>query len=208
MGGMYGKGFAGDNRSFTPSIAGGVTARVHQQFTFDVAKGTVTDKKTWSDPSHDDGGNTATATPSGQVSEMNKTGDIGTFNSSYAGSNPLATGAPDIDVKTSFTVKEDVEKGLLTINMRAYGDDFPNTEAIIADSKGQTLYLGIDVREQGNDDKPFILAGDATTKIMETTFSVSIDKEGSFTGVYSNGKQYSISDWNAKFTSTDAKKTD
>ncbi len=208
MGGVYGAGFAGDNRGFSCSTAGGVSARVHQQFTFDVAKQSVTNKKTWCHPSHDDDGGTETGVPTWQVSDMSKLGESSIFNASYSASNPLATGAPDIDVNTSFTVKEDVEKGMLSVSFIAHGDDFPNTEAILSDSKGQTIYLGVDVREMGNDDKPVILAGGATTKIMDMTLDITIDKDGGFTGVKYCGTSYSISEWNAKFTSKDAKPTD
>jgi hypothetical protein len=206
-----GKGYHGDNRGFSLSTASDVTARVNQKFIFDVAKGTIDyDKKngTWSNESKDFKGNKETATPTGQVSEMNKSGNTGTFNSSYAGNNPLVTGSPDIDVKANFTVIEDTKKGLLTINMNASGDDFPNTEAFLTDASGQSVFMGVDVREAGNDNAPFILAGGATTPIINNTFSITLDKKGNFKNVYSGGEKYSLKDWNKKFTSTDAKKTD
>ena len=203
-----GKGYHGDNRGFSLSTASDVTARVNQQFTFDVDKGTIKDKSTWSNESSDFKGNKKTATPTGQVSEMSKTGTMATFNSSYAANNPLVSGSPDIDVKANFTVLENTKDGILTINMNAKGDDFPNTEAFLTDASGQSVFLGVDVREGGNDSAPFILVGGATTPIMNTTFSIYLDKKGNFTGVFSGDKKYTIEEWNKKFTSTDAKPTD
>ncbi len=206
-----GKGYHGDNRGFSLSTASDVTARVTQKFIFDVAKGTINyDKKngTWSNETKDFKGNKETATPTGQVSEMNKSGNIGTFNSSFAANNPLVSGSPDIDVKANFTVLENTEKGILIINMNASGDDFPNTEAFLTDASGQSVFMGVDVREAGNDAAPFILAGGATTPIMNNIFSITLDKKGNFKNVYSGGEKYSLDDWNKKFTSIDAEKTD
>jgi hypothetical protein len=139
---------------------------------------------------------------------MNKSGNIGTFNSSFAANNPLVSGSPDIDVKANFTVLENTEKGILIINMNASGDDFPNTEAFLTDASGQSVFMGVDVREAGNDAAPFILAGGATTPIMNNIFSITLDKKGNFKNVYSGGEKYSLDDWNKKFTSIDAEKTD
>lgn len=207
----WGKGYAGDNRGFSLSTAKDVTARITQQFTFDVDKGTMSyDKKkgTWSNESRDFNGNKKTATPTGEVSEMNKSGNMATFNSSYAGNNPLVSGSFDIDVKANFTVIEDTKKGMLTVNMSASGDDFPNTEAFLSDASGQSVFMGADVRKMGNDVAPLILFDGADSPIINNTFSISLDKKGNFKDVFSGGKKYSVDDWNKKFTSTDAKKTD
>jgi len=105
-----GKGYAGDNRGFSLSTAKEVTARINQSFTFDVAKGTINNKSTWSNESRDFKGNKETANPEGEVSEMNKSGNMAKFNSSYSGSNPLVNGSYDIDIKANFTVIEDNSK--------------------------------------------------------------------------------------------------
>jgi hypothetical protein len=211
LNGLYGNGFSGDSRGFSLSTASDVTSRVNHQFTFDVDKGTTTynqKKDTWSNSSHDDDGNTKTANPRGKVSAMSKNGNSGTFNTSYAANNPLATGSPDIDVKANFAVYEDTKNGLLTIGMDAFGDDFPNTEAFITDASGKSVFLGVDVREQGNDDAPLILSGGPSTSTMKALFSISLDKKGNFTGVQAGGKKYTLEEWNSKHTSVDAKPSD
>jgi len=92
--------------------------------------------------------------------------------------------------------------------MNASGDDFPNTEAFLTDASGQSVFMGADVREAGNDDAPLILGGGATTPIINNTFSITLDKKGNFKDVFSGGKKYSIGDWNKQFSTKDAKPTD
>ena len=165
-------------------------------------------KDTWSNASFDDRGNTATATPRGHMSKMDKTGDKASFYTSYSANNPLVFGSPDIDVYAKFNVQEDKKNHLLNINMQAKGDDFPNTEAFITDASGQSVFLGVDVRRQGKDNSPMLLFGGYEEDIMDVNISVGFDDNGNFTNVNSGGKTYTLSDWNAKFQNTSAQPSD
>jgi RHS repeat-associated protein len=195
-----GKNFSGDNRGFSNVVSKDVTARCHQTVTVDPEKGTISYNKenTFSSPSHHPYFGEATETPKGYATKTSSGDGAVSFETGYAGTNPLAYGpTPDIDIKSFFNVIQ--TKDMLTISVNAYGDNFPNTEMFVADPSGQTVFIGVDVRASGQDANPTILIGGATENIINTTLSIKIDKKGNFVGIVQGNKTYTVNDWNERF---------
>ena len=111
----FGGGFHRDNRGY--SASDNVTARVHQQLNVDTDH-TVINATAWSSPSFHWllPSFQATAIPASNISELWKTENgssrFFSFNSHYAGSNPLTPGAPSIDVFSQFFVTEDRDNSI------------------------------------------------------------------------------------------------
>lgn len=100
-------------------------------------------------------------------------------------------GAPDIDIFSALSI---TSKGnMLSIKGKLTGDNYPSTEAFISDPSGQSVFLGIGVKE-GN---PYTsLKGKNSRPITSFSLSIITDADGNFTGVNAKGKEYSIADWN------------
>ena len=204
----FGGGFSGDNRGYSTALGkkegGSVTSRVQQSFTVDPAKGTITDAKTWSDPSHHPVLGNATANPSGKADAgftYSGEGSHVDINSKMAGANPLIKPSflsPDIDVKSSIKLTENLEKGILSVDATMKGDHFPAAEMLIGDSKGQQV-MAIASSAIGD---PFeSLPGDNNRAMGAAQFDIKINEKGEFTGVVQGGKTYTIADWNKMMTS-------
>ncbi|RZL11801.1 MAG: hypothetical protein EOO89_20195 [Pedobacter sp.] len=144
----FGGWFAGDNRGYSTALGvgegGSVTSRVQQTYTVDPSKGTLTGGQPWSDPSHHPWRESQTATPTGSADATFGCSPIknsATVDATMAGANPLVPGSPDIDVKSSLTIVEDLKAGTLTVNATMKGDGFPAAEMFIGDTKGQQLMI-------------------------------------------------------------------
>jgi RHS repeat-associated protein len=207
----FGGGFSGDNRGYSTTLSnrelngkGGVTSRVQQTFTVDPAKGTITDAKTWSDPSHHPLLGNATANPSGKANASftySGEGSHAEVNAKMAGANPLVKPSfisPDIDVKSSIKLTENLEKGILSVDASMKGDKFPSAEMFIGDTKGQQVMM-IASPLQGNviDNLP----GDGNLPMGSAKFDIKINEKGEFTGVVQGDKTYTVAEWNKMMTS-------
>jgi RHS repeat-associated protein len=200
LGPGLGKNFSGDNRGFSNVVSKDVTARVHHTVTADPEKGTLSYSKenTFSSPSHHPYYGEATGSPTGYATKTSAGDGAMSFETGYAGANPLVPGpTPDIDIKSFFNVIQ--TKDMLTISVNAYGDNFPNTEMFVADPSGQTVFLGIDVRAAGQDKNPTILIGGATENLFNVSVSIKIDDKGNFVGIVQGDKTYTVNDWNERF---------
>ncbi len=207
----FGLGFGGDSRGYSTGAGkrfegGTVTSRVQQTFTVDPSKGTYTNLRTWSDESHHPLLGTKTASPTGEISNFKSSTDKNgnstvSFNSTYAGANPLVPGSPKIDVKTSFSLVENTKAGTLSVTATQKGDAYPTAETFIGDTKGNQLFIGVSPATGAQDTQkelgPFEkLGGDNNRDMMSSFFVITIDQKGAFTGVKQGDKTYTIADWN------------
>lgn len=131
------------------------------------------------------------------------------------GNNAAQTGSWDIDqfTKLLITTEGNIKKDhILSISGTVSGDDFPNQESMIYDSKGNALWLGnyetSGDRQSGPvNDLPLENEGDVQINIG---IRIKVNKNGVFQGVMQKGKDgkekmISIDDWNKKCNSDDNK---
>jgi len=218
----FGLGFWGDNRGYSTALGKGeggtVTSRVQQSFTVDPSKGTHTDPRTWSDPSYHPWLGTKTATPIGEIANFKSSSDKNgnstvSFTATSAGANPLVTGSPDIDVKTNFTLVENIKAGTLSVTATQKGDAYPVAETLIGDTKGNQLFIGVSPATGAEDTQkelgPFTqLPGDNNRAMMSSSFVITIDQNGVFTGVKQGDKTYTVAEWNKKMQAKPLTKND
>jgi RHS repeat-associated protein len=189
----FGMGFHGDNRGFTTDT--NATARIHQRFTLETDDGSVYNKQTWSSPSQWIIGAPQTETPQGTFSSTSQEGGSFSVSTSYSGKNPLTWRGPTpaLDVSTSFGVTEDRKNGILSISATMKGDKFPSAESFIVDPKGTAVFIGVSKAGLS----PYThLPGDNKRPMMNSNFQIRLDKEGNFTGVSRDGKDYTVDQWN------------
>ena len=194
----FGGGFHGDgeNRGFTTSST--ATSRVAQTFTMDASTHSYSGLKTWCDPSSHPVLGSATEKPTGGISDFKYTANQDgsntvSWSSTMSGANPLVPASPDIDVKTSFSLTENVKAGTLDINVNQTGDRFPAAETFIQDTKGNPLFIGVSPYE-GN---PYTsLPGDNNRQMMSNSFTATMDSNGVFTGVKQGNQTYTVGEWN------------
>jgi RHS repeat-associated protein len=144
----FGGGFHGDGakRGFTTSQT--ATARMHQTINFDTDKTSISSTAYSDETSHPYlGEKTADATSlitrfDAYSSSMSREFNFG---AEVASSNPLALGSPDIDVKSSFRISS--TDSSLKISGNLTGDNFPSTESFISDPTGQSIFLGVCMKE-------------------------------------------------------------
>jgi len=193
----FGGGFHGDNRGYTTSTSSSTTSRIQQNFTFETDDGSISGVSTRADETSHPLFGRDTGNPDGSVSSSSNSDGYG-IEASYAGNNPLVP-SPDINVFSSLSVTEG--DGAVTISGSLTGDNFPSTEAFVQDASGNSVFLGIGLYQGG----PFSsLFGENKDRDI-TSFSVtlSVDKDGNFTGVTVGDKSYSISEWNKFFEEKD-----
>lgn len=200
----FGGGFDGDGakRGFTTAKGKGeggvVTSRAQHVFTIDPTAGTFKAGNAWSDKSIHPFLGEATASPKATISGFKATTDNDgsskvSFTANLSAANPLVKGSPDIDIHTQFTLTENVKAGTLNVNVVQTGDAFPSAETFIADSEKKQLFIGVSPAI-GN---PYTsLPGDGDRPMMSTNFTITLDKNGAFTGVKQGNKTYSVADWN------------
>jgi len=112
-----------------------------------------------------------------------------------AGSNPLVKPSfmsPDIDVKSSIKLTENLEKGILSVEATMKGDAFPAAEMFVGDTKGQQVFMITSPALGG----PENLVGDGNVPMGYDKFDIKINEKGEFTGVVQGNKTYTIGDWN------------
>jgi RHS repeat-associated protein len=131
------------------------------------------------------------------------------------GNNAAQPGSWDIDQFTKLKVTTDGNiKGnhILNVQGAISGDDFPNQESMIYDSKGNGLWLGNYETSGGAAKGPTLdLARENERDVhINVNIRISVNKDGVFQGVMQKGKDgkdsmISIGDWNKKFKSDDNK---
>jgi RHS repeat-associated protein len=189
-------GFHGDNRGYSTSLS--ATARIHQTFTVDPTAAKYTGLKTWASPTINEYLPSKTAKPSGEISNFVSSKDKDgnstvSFTSEYAANNPLVPLSPDVDVSTSFSITENIKAGTLDITASQVGDRYPAAETFISDTKGNSLFIGVSPYD-GNPATG--LPGDNKREMMSSSFTVTIDKAGVFTGVKQGKTTYTMEEWN------------
>lgn len=205
----FGFGYHGDNRGYSTSTS--ATARVHQQINFDTDK-TGISARAWSSPTFRTNNPNDAKTAKSTVEftdnlSINNSGSSKNFKfgTHSAGSNPDVKGSPDIDVFSKFSITSDTKTGSLNISGSLTGDNFPSTEAFISDPSGKSIFLGIgqigsDVSKNWGPltELPF---SNSNNPITSFDITITTDNKGNFTGIQYGGANYSITDWNKKFTS-------
>ncbi len=209
----FGFGFSGDKRGYSTEASeregGSVTSRIQQTFIVDPAKATLTGGQPWSDESSHFIGVKETETPSGGAKATfgcGPTKNSASISAEMSGENPLVKPSfisPDIDVKSSLNIVEDLKAGTLTVRATMKGDAFPAAEMFIGDTKGQQLMV-IASPAQGN---PLMsLPGKNNRPMGSANFTITINAKGEFTGVVTGTgkdmKTYSVADWNKKLQAT------
>jgi RHS repeat-associated protein len=201
----FGGGFDGDGakRGYTTALGkgegGSVTSRMQHVFTVDPTAGTFKSGNAWSNETSHPILGKATATTHANISGFKATTDkagnsITSFTANMKAANPLTEPlSPDINIHTKFTLTENLKAGTLNVNALQTGDAFPSAETFIGDTKGNQLFIGVSPAI-GN---PYIsLEGDNIRPMMQANFTVTLDKNGVFTGVKQGDKTYSTADWN------------
>lgn len=195
----FGGGFMGDGNKRGYTTSSNATARLKQSFTVDPTKGSVTELRTSSNGSfHPMLGYDVAKDDRGSITNLktveNKDGSTTTsFTSNMAGHNPLVKGSPDIDVHTNFSLTENDKAGTLKVNAVQTGDAFPAAETMIADTKGNQLFIGV---SPANGNPYTSLPGDNDRPMMQANFTITMDKKGVFTGVQQGDKKYTTAEWN------------
>lgn len=119
--------------------------------------------------------------------------DVASVDASFKGSNPAFHGlAPNIVVDSRVTLSENDKGGYVIASVDLSSKQFPATEAIISDTKGQGVLL-VGSAAYGN---PKNLLNAAVRKAASIDIRLDINGKGDFTGVEYGGKQYSVTDWN------------
>ncbi len=134
--------------------------------------------------------------------------EFSTFSAHLYGNNDamLFGATPDIDVhavvSTSWTGHED-GSGIFEIKGSITGDRFPAFENVLADGKGNSIFLGISGASGG----PFTsLPGDFQRDMVKYHYKIKFGSDGSMQSVNFNGQTYSVDDWNMKFNSMNPQK--
>lgn len=202
-GAFKGSGFEDDHRGYSASQ--NVTSRITQSYTVDPTKRTVFGGTPTSSDTRWNGhyvGNATNTTDEGKID--NKTffknsfgSDVASVDAHFKGSNPApvflnGTLAPDIKVNSTITLSENDKQGYVVASVDISSKQFPATEALLADSKGQSVIL---VGAAAYGDAGNLMSADVE-KAATIDIRLDINKQGEFTGVEYGGKTYSINDWN------------
>ena len=202
--------FRGDNRNFSTDPGyelTGATSRIKQRIDIDTETDQF-DVKTESDP-------TVRYVPfaykKGKPKLTNWSTDIEKTNlgnkkfkieAGYSGSDPLAPGAPHVDVDSKFTLIQDDDKKFLIVSINLSGDNFPSHESFISDEKNKSIFLGAfsanGTLGAGG------LYGEDNESLAKMAITINTDSDGNFTGVVYKGQDYSVDEWNAQYEDLDA----
>jgi hypothetical protein len=131
--------FKGDSRSFTISISPTVTSKINGIITFVLPGMAIIDAYAYSNTSYDKFGDTATAIPNiNAVTIGTDTLEIG-----ETGANPLIfPQSLSPNIKTNLNLMyEDSTPGQVCYSGSMYGNQFPDSEAFVVNSKSQATKL-------------------------------------------------------------------
>lgn len=120
------------------------------------------------------------------------------------GNNADVAGSFDIDQFTKLSVTTDGDiKGNHTLNIKGTisGDDFPNQESMVMDSKGNALWLGNFETTGSQTWGPVVnLPGKGEGNVnINVNIRINVNADGVFQGVIQGDKTISIEDWNKQF---------
>ena len=123
---------------------------------------------------------------------------------SYGHNADVVPGSWDIDLFTKLTITIDGDISgdhILNIVGTISGDNFPNHEAIVTDSEGNSLWLGNFTTSAGRATGPTInLAGENEGDVLiDVNISILVNGDGVFQGVKQGDEIISIEDWNKQF---------
>ncbi len=195
-------GFHDDGRGFSTNT--NATSRIQQNFTVDPSARTYSGGRPTSDPTRI-GPFERTASDKGGISKpsfgKNSAGSAtAALNSKFEGSNPLAPGAPNIEVGSAISVTENLKKGQVTVSLDLSSKQFPATEAFVQDNSGQSVFLaGAAAYGDALD-----LVGSNKEKVASVDLVIGVNDKGVFQNVTLGGKTYSIGDFNKLGTSQPA----
>lgn len=122
------------------------------------------------------------------------------------GNNADQPGSWDIDqfTKLEVGINGDIKGDhVLNITGAISGDDFPNQESMVYDSKGNGLWLGNFATSGGEGTGPTMdLAKENEKDVhIKVNISIKVNADGIFQGVMQGNKMISIEDWNKQFKS-------
>lgn len=131
------------------------------------------------------------------------------------GNNAAQPGSWDIDqfTKLTATIEGNIKSDhILNVSGTISGDDFPNGESMMYDSKGNTVWLGNSETKGDRQSGPvFDLAFENEDDVqINVGIRIKVNKDGVFQGIMTKDKDgkdtmISIADWNKKFKSDDKK---
>jgi len=198
--GWSGLNFQGDNRGFSlePSGRNLVTSRIWHQISINPSASTVLIGKTESDPSQAPWQgkpyeyNSLDLKPKSRIfrTPPSKKPDgktISTVKGQYWGANhamPLSTTlqenfegtyVPEIDVSYTLVFTVNLKERYINIGALVEGDGFPNTEAFITDPSGNSVFLGIHVRQGA---APLTLMANFTHKLFGAVIRLPLKQNG------------------------------
>lgn len=203
-GAFTGTGFHDDRRGFSTNVD--ASSRIRQAFTVDPTAKTYSGGNATSDATYWNDINVGTASNEGAITSIefdkNSAGNPTAYlSSSFEGSNPAFQGAaPDIEVSSAVSITENLKAGQLHVSLDLSSKQFPATEALIQDSKGNSIFLAGAAAFGG--------AGNLFTADKKPVSSINliigINDKGIFQNVTLGGKTYSIEDFNKLNTSKPA----
>jgi hypothetical protein len=98
-----------------------------------------------------------------------------------AGANPIIPLSPDIDIKLDFMAF--INEGSLFVEGVLSGDEFPNSEVYIRDSKGNPFLLTTFQTDYGPTVGPILaLPGNGDEIMAEFKLGIMLDEENCFIG--------------------------
>src|SRR5260221_5872502 len=177
----FGGGFAGDNRGF--SLAPDASARIHSKVTLQPDSASYPDPDVWSDKTKASGVPLLKGREAYSPSQMDPPKVVPIPNGAEyqlhtSGANPLAPGAPDIDLHTKISVTHPLPR-VVNIEVELQGDQFPAFEAVLRDRSGKGIFLGgfMPTSSGGVWTKLF---GDTQRPMGKVTLQVTLDANNNF----------------------------
>jgi RHS repeat-associated protein len=206
IGSFAGTGFGDDRRGYSSNTS--ATSRISQTITLDPTARSMSGGTATSSDTHWNGQYVGNATGSNESSLGKASFFKNSFGSSvaavdagFSGSNPLFGGlAPDIDVKSSIILSENLKEGYLNASIDLSSKQFPATEAMIGDTKGTSIFLTGAAAFGGAGD--LINAG--VKKVSSVDIRININDKGEFQSIMFGGKTYGVDAWNKMQTAKPA----
>ena len=201
-----GGSFGGDNRGFGEAGTSRIAAKLDLNLSGNGI--TMTGKSATGADTYDSDGNIITysdasfqkGTGLGKNSFSDGTSAATDLGFHISGNNDAIFGSPDIDVKGALAIGVfDHKDGSSTavISGEIFGDKFPANETFMTDKDGTRIFLGV----SGADGSPLTSLPGNNSRTMSTfTMNVNFNSNGNATGVNYNGTNYSIENWNRRFT--------
>ncbi|WP_233632809.1 hypothetical protein [Parapedobacter sp. ISTM3] len=206
-GAFAGTGFGDDRRGFSSST--NVTSRITQTVTIDPSARTAVGGWATSSDTHWAGAYISNATHISNTGGIDNKGfftnsfgsNVAAVDASFKGSNPAFLGlAPNINVRSSILLSENLKEGYVVASIDLSSKQFPATEVIIGDTKGQSVFLigAAAFGTAGN------LINSDVKKVSSVDIRININSKGEFQSIIFGGKTYGIDAWNQMQTAKPA----